>query len=350
MRVLVTGHDGYIGASARPAAPGGRPRCRRARHRPLRGCALRRGRRPTSRRSARTSATSRRSDLVGFDAVLHLAASRTTRSATSTPALTYDINHRGTVRTWPRAAKAAGVPRFVFSSSCSLYGAHGDDSIDEPRRVQPVTPYGESKVLAEQDLAALADDDFSPTYPAQRHRLRRLVAPAGRSRREQPRGVRGHDRAGTHEERRHAVATARPHRGHRARVRGGPGGAARARPRRGVQRRPDDRELPDPRRRGDRRGCGPRLSDRVSPTAGPDTRNYRVDCEKIARVLPDFRPTWTVAQGVEELLVAFREAGLTTEALEGARFQRIRTIQGLLGSGRLDADLRWAAISDAVVA
>jgi len=105
----------------------------------------------------------RAEDLEGFDAVVHLAAISNDPVGHLNPEATYAVNAHGAVH-MAEAAKAAGVPRFLFSSSCSLYGAAGDSSVDETAAFNPVTPYGESKVMAEAGLAALADDDFSPTY------------------------------------------------------------------------------------------------------------------------------------------------------------------------------------------
>ena len=102
-------------------------------------------------------------DLEGFDAVMHLAAISNDPIGHLNPEATYGVNARGAVH-MAKMAKAAGVPRFLFSSSCSLYGAAGDKPVDETGRFNPVTPYGESKAMAEEGLAELADDDFSPTY------------------------------------------------------------------------------------------------------------------------------------------------------------------------------------------
>jgi nucleoside-diphosphate-sugar epimerase len=162
MRVLVTGHKGYIGVVLMPMllATGHEAvgvdsdlyeRC-------TFGDALQET--PTLRKDIRDIEIA---DLVGFDAVIHLAALSNDPLGNLNPDLTYAINHRASVRL-ARLAKAAGIPRFLFSSSCSTYGAAGDEMLTEEAAFNPVTPYGHSKVLVEQDVALLADDDFSPTY------------------------------------------------------------------------------------------------------------------------------------------------------------------------------------------
>ena len=118
---------------------------------------------PGTSNAPSTSATPSPADLEGFDAVVHLAAISNDPIGQLNPGATYSVNADGAIH-MARVAKLAGVPRFLFSSSCSLYGAAGDAPVTETAQFNPVTPYGESKVLAETGISALADDDFSPTY------------------------------------------------------------------------------------------------------------------------------------------------------------------------------------------
>ncbi len=163
MRVLVTGHRGYIGTVLTPmlAAAGHEvtgldsdiyERCTFAPG----------GEMPEVQTLLKDVRDVEPSDLLGFDAVLHLAALSNDPLGNFRPETTFDINYKGTMRL-ARGAKAAGVQRFVFSSSCSNYGAAGDDLIDETGAFNPVTPYGESKVHSEQGLSQLADENFCPT-------------------------------------------------------------------------------------------------------------------------------------------------------------------------------------------
>ena len=162
MRVLVTGHHGYIGSVLVPVLT-------RAGHEVVgldsdlfADCTF--GDSVSDVPSLRADVRDIESEhLVGFDAVIHLAAVCNDPVGDLNPQATYEINHLASVRVAERA-KAAGVPRFLFSSSCSLYGKAGEELLDEGAEFAPVTPYGESKVLAERDISALADDNFSPTF------------------------------------------------------------------------------------------------------------------------------------------------------------------------------------------
>jgi nucleoside-diphosphate-sugar epimerase len=162
MKVLVTGHDGYIGAILVPLL-------QRAGHEVVgmdsywfEGCTF--GEPMPDVQSIRADVRNSSLDqLQGIDTVMHLAGISNDPMGNLNPECTYDINHRASVRL-AEQAKQAGVERFIFSSSCSNYGAGGEGFLDESAEFNPVTPYGKSKVLVEQDVAGLADDSFSPTF------------------------------------------------------------------------------------------------------------------------------------------------------------------------------------------
>mgnify|MGYP001798043856 FL=1 len=279
-------------------------------------------------------------DFEGFDAVLHLAGLSNDPLGNLNPDLTHNINYKATVRL-AELAKQAGVSRYVFSSSCSNYGAGGDDWLNEESAFNPVTPYGVSKVRSEQDLAKLADDKFSPTFlrnstafgvsPRLRFDLvlNNLTAWAFTTGRVFIKSDGTPWRPIEHIEDISraflAVLHAPKEKIHNEAF--------------NVGRNEDNyqiRELDDM-----VQDIVPNCVVEYAEDDGPDKRCYRVDCSKILRVLPEFQPQWSARKGVEELYAAYKEVGLTLDEFEGNRYQRIAHIKSLLKSGKLDSDLRW---------
>jgi nucleoside-diphosphate-sugar epimerase len=339
MQVLVTGHQGYIGVILVSMLGEAGHEVVGLDSGLFEDCAF--GPDPPSIPSIRKDLREvTLSDLEGIDAVVHLAGISNDPLGDLNPDCTFEINHRASVRL-AELAKQAGVKRFVFSSSCSTYGAAGDDLLDENEAFNPVTPYGLSKVAVEKDVAHLADSDFSPTFLRNATaygvscRLRAdlvlnnlvgwafatgrvLIKSDGTPWRplvhiedisraflavlEAPREV-------VHNEAFNVGIT-----GENYRV----------------------RELADI-----VQDTVPNCKIQYAEGAGPDKRCYRVDCSKIARMLPAFTPQWNARRGAEQLYQAYQRFGLTLDDLEGARYMRIQRVKLLQQAGRLDSMLRW---------
>ena len=340
MKVLVTGHHGYIGSVVAPQLA-------EAGHDVVgldaflyRGCDFG----PEVQRVEERQGDVRdvtAADLAGFDAVVHLAALSNDPLGDLNPAWTYDVNLDGTLHL-ARVAKDAGVARFVFSSSCSMYGASGrEDALDEDSPLKPLTAYAESKVRAEEGLSELADSGFSPVslrnataygvsprlrldvvlnnlvgWAFTTGRIRLLsdgsswrpivhVRDIGRA----TLGALAAPRELVHDVAYNVGATSENY---------------QIRDLAGLVHE----ELPE---------CEVEFAEGASP----DPRSYRVDFGRFERAFPEHRAERTAREGTRELARAYREVGLTWEAFDGPRYTRLKRLRGLLEENLLDPDLRW---------
>ncbi len=286
------------------------------------------------------------SEVRGFDAIIHLAALSNDPLGNLSPELTYEINHEGSAKL-ANLAKQAGIKRFLFSSSCSTYGAAGDEFLKEEAGFNPVTPYGHSKVLAEQDIAKLADGNFSPTFlrnataygvsPRLRFDivLNNLVAWACTTKRIFLKSDGTPWRPIVHVE---DIC--------RAFI------AALSAPIEVVHNRAFNVGLTRENYRISElaeivKETVPGCVVEYAQDAGPDKRCYRVDFSLIEQVLPSFQPQWDARKGAAQLYETYKSVGLRVDDFEGPRYNRIDQIRQLLTTQQLDRKLRWQVLSPA---
>lgn len=278
-------------------------------------------------------------DLDGFEAVLHLAGLSNDPLGDLNPSLTFDINYKASVRL-AELAKQVGVERFIFSSSCSNYGAAGAP-VNETSEFNPVTPYGSSKAMTEMDVTKMADDNFSPTFlrsataygvsPRLRFDLvlNNLVAWAITTGKVHIKSDGTPWRPIVHIEDISRAFLAVLH-APREVIHNESFNVGRTQENYRISEIADIVKATVP-------GCEIEYAE----DAGPDLRCYRVDCEKIAKTLPEFQPQWTAKKGAEELYNTYKKVGLTLDEFEGERYKRIAHIKYLISDGLLNQNLRW---------
>jgi len=341
MRVLLTGSGGYVGSVARGVLEAAGHSVVGLDARLYEGCDLAPLTPPPPPELSIDLRDVQLADLEGVDAVVHLGALSNDPIGELDERLTYAINHLGSVRL-AELAKEAGAARFVFASSCSMYGASaGSGLVDETAALAPLTAYAASKVRSEESLAKLASDDFSPTFlrfataygVSPRLRLdivlNNLVGSAVASGevRLQSDGMAWRPLIHVEDMARACLTVLEA-------------------PREAIHGEAFNTGSPDANYLV--RDLAEIVADVVAGAnvsfaegAGTDPRSYQVDFSKIRSMLPDFRCEWDAQKGAESLAAAYRAASMDEAMFSGDRFTRLARIHSLLADGRLDRDLRW---------
>ena len=344
MRVLVTGHDGYIGHVLVPMLQAAGHDVIGLDSLLFDGCDFPGQARVSCRQIVKDLREVERSDLDGIEAVLHLAGLSNDPLGDLDAQTTYDINHSASVRL-AELARDAGVQRFVFSSSCSNYGAAGDSPLDETAGFNPVTPYAESKVWTERDVAPMATDRFSPTF------MRSATAYGMSARLRGDLVVNNLTGYGVTTGKVEMKSDGKPWRplvhiedialafksvmeAPRDLVHGEAFNVGQTKENYRVREVADlvAKVVPD-------------VKVTFADDASPDARNYRVNCDKIARVLPAFQPKWTVESGIRQIYRAYKQANLTRDEFFSPRYMRLAHVKNLMSSGVVDGSLVAARVA-----